>query len=49
MNWNVGEDVIIHPGVKDEEAERTFPGFRVVKPYLRYTTLSKEMVVSARV
>jgi alkyl hydroperoxide reductase subunit AhpC len=41
INWNPGDDVIIHPGVKDDEAKAMFPGFRVVKPYLRYTTMPK--------
>jgi len=49
VNWNPGEDVIIHPGVKDPEAEILFPNFRIVKPYLRYTPLSKEAVVASRV
>jgi hypothetical protein len=42
INWNVGEDVIIHPSVNNEEAKTLFPEFRIVKPYLRYTPLSKE-------
>ncbi|KAH8791024.1 mitochondrial peroxiredoxin PRX1 [Hyaloscypha finlandica] len=49
VNWNPGEDVIVHPSVKDEEAKTLFPEFRVVKPYLRYTTLSKEALVASRV
>jgi len=42
INWNVGEDVIVHPSVNNEEAKILFPEFRTVKPYLRYTPLSKE-------
>jgi alkyl hydroperoxide reductase subunit AhpC len=42
INWNVGEDVIIHPSVNNEEAQTLFPEFRTVKPYLRYTPLSKK-------
>ena len=35
-NWNKGEDVIIVPAVKNEEAESLFPnGWRSVKPYIR--------------
>ena len=35
-NWNKGEDVIIVPAVKNEEAESLFPnGWRTVKPYIR--------------
>lgn len=37
-DWKDGEDCIITPAVKDEEATTLFPkGFRRVKPYLRYT------------
>jgi len=42
INWTVGDDVIVHPGVKGEEAERLFPKMKVVKPYLRFTPLPKE-------
>ena len=37
-DWKQGEDVIITPAVSDEEAEERFPGFKTVKPYLRYTS-----------
>jgi len=43
-NWSPGEDVIIHPTVKNEDVPRLFPKFRVVKPYLRYTPLGKEAI-----
>lgn len=37
-NWEHGQDVVITPGVKDEEIEAKFPkGHTRVKPYLRYT------------
>eukprot|EP00276_Gloeochaete_wittrockiana_P014703 CAMPEP_0184345322 /NCGR_PEP_ID=MMETSP1089-20130417/13748_1 /TAXON_ID=38269 ORGANISM="Gloeochaete wittrockiana, Strain SAG46.84" /NCGR_SAMPLE_ID=MMETSP1089 /ASSEMBLY_ACC=CAM_ASM_000445 /LENGTH=226 /DNA_ID=CAMNT_0026675575 /DNA_START=68 /DNA_END=748 /DNA_ORIENTATION=- len=37
-NWQPGEDVIIPPSIKDEEASNIFPkGFTTVKPYLRFT------------
>lgn len=36
VNWQDGEDVIIVPTVKDEEAKTLFPeGWKAVKPYLR--------------
>ncbi|KAJ3074240.1 hypothetical protein HDU98_011808 [Podochytrium sp. JEL0797] len=38
-NWNVGGDVIVHNSIQGEEAEKLFPGFRTVKPYLRFTQL----------
>ena len=36
-DWKQGEDVIITAAVSNEEAEQRFPGFKTVKPYLRYT------------
>lgn len=37
-NWNEGEDVIVVPAIKTEDAIVKFPkGVKVVKPYLRYT------------
>jgi hypothetical protein len=49
INWTPGDDVIIHSGVDDKEASTLFPNYRTVKPYLRYTPLSKEAVLSSRV
>ena len=35
-NWKKGEDVVILPAVKNEEAEKIYPdGWETVKPYLR--------------
>lgn len=37
-NWENGEDVIIGLGVPTEQIDEKFPlGYRIVKPYLRYT------------
>ena len=36
-DWRHGEDVIIVPAVSNEDAEKRFPGFKTVKPYLRTT------------
>lgn len=37
-NWKDGEDVIIVPAIKDEEADKKFPkGYKKIKPYLRVT------------
>ncbi|MDT8414387.1 MAG: peroxiredoxin [Flavobacteriaceae bacterium] len=41
-NWNEGEDVVIAPAVSNEDAEKRFPGFKTVKPYLRYTQAPKK-------
>ncbi|KXL45218.1 hypothetical protein M433DRAFT_58164 [Acidomyces richmondensis BFW] len=41
IDWLPGDDVIVHPGVKDEEAKIIFPDYRIVKPYLRFTPLPK--------
>jgi glutaredoxin/glutathione-dependent peroxiredoxin len=48
INWNPGDDVIIHPSVNNDEARTLFPNFRIVKPYLRYTPLTKEAVLASR-
>ena len=37
VNWKQGEDVIITPAVTNEEAAKSFPGFKTIKPYLRTT------------
>ena len=34
-DWKQGEDVVILPGVSDDEAAELFPGYTTVKPYLR--------------
>lgn len=37
VNWVPGEKVIVHPSVQSgEEAEKLFPGYETVKPYLRF-------------
>lgn len=36
-NWKSGGDVIITGAVSNEEAEKKFPGYTTVKPYLRTT------------
>tara|TARA_Y100000590_G_C15359714_1_gene878453 strand:+ start:41 stop:703 length:663 start_codon:yes stop_codon:yes gene_type:complete len=36
VNWQKGEEVIIKPSVKDDEAKKLFPnGWKTIKPYLR--------------
>ena len=41
-NWKKGEDVIIVPAVKDEEAKNLFPdGWKSPKPYIRFVKQSK--------
>jgi alkyl hydroperoxide reductase subunit AhpC len=47
INWVPGDDVIVHPSVKNEEAKTLFPDFRIVKPYLRFTPLPKEKTSAA--
>jgi alkyl hydroperoxide reductase subunit AhpC len=34
-NWKQGEDIIIGGAVSNEEADKLFPGYKTVKPYLR--------------
>ncbi len=36
-NWKQGDDVIITAAVSNEEANKVFPGYKTVKPYLRTT------------
>jgi alkyl hydroperoxide reductase subunit AhpC len=36
-NWKQGDDVIITGAVSNEEADKIFPGYKLVKPYLRTT------------
>ncbi|MDR1988666.1 MAG: peroxiredoxin [Acidobacteriaceae bacterium] len=40
-DWKPGEDVIIVPGVSDEDAKKRFPGYVAKKPYLRVTPQPK--------
>ncbi|PHH59188.1 hypothetical protein CDD81_3656 [Ophiocordyceps australis] len=39
IDWVPGNDVIVANSVKEDEAKKLFPNHRVIKPYLRYTTL----------
>ena len=42
VNWKQGDDVIIVPSVKDEDAQKLFPqGWKTLKPYLRIVKLAK--------
>jgi alkyl hydroperoxide reductase subunit AhpC len=41
VNWKQGEDVIITTAVSNEDAEKKFPGYRTIKPYLRMTPQPK--------
>jgi alkyl hydroperoxide reductase subunit AhpC len=40
-DWKQGEDVIITGAVSNEDADKTFPGYKTVKPYLRTTKQPK--------
>ncbi|KAH7058987.1 hypothetical protein B0J12DRAFT_708894 [Macrophomina phaseolina] len=42
INWVPGDDVIVHPSVKTEDAQKIYPNLKIVKPYLRFTPLPKE-------
>ncbi len=42
VNWKEGDEVVILPSIKNEEADKLFPqGYREIKPYLRMTTVKK--------
>jgi alkyl hydroperoxide reductase subunit AhpC len=40
-NWQVGGDVIITGAVSNEDADKIFPGYKTIKPYLRTTEQPK--------
>ena len=40
-NWKQGEDVIITGAVSNDDANKIFPGYKTVKPYLRTTAQPK--------
>jgi len=40
-DWKVGDDVIIAGAVSNEEADKLFPGYKTIKPYLRTTAQPK--------
>jgi thioredoxin-dependent peroxiredoxin len=42
VNWKQGEDVIIVPALKNEDAAKLFPdGWKTLKPYLRVVAQPK--------
>jgi alkyl hydroperoxide reductase subunit AhpC len=47
INWVPGDDVIVHPSVKTEQAREIFPDIKIIKPYLRTTPLPKEKTSAA--
>lgn len=47
INWVPGDDVIVHPAVKTEEAKNIWPDLKIVKPYLRFTPLPREKTSAA--
>jgi len=47
-DWKQGEDVIIAGSVSNEQADKQFPGYKTVKPYLRTTKQPQEEAVLAK-
>jgi len=47
INWVPGDDVIVAPPVKTEDAKKIWPEMRIVKPYLRFTPLDKSKTSAA--
>jgi glutaredoxin/glutathione-dependent peroxiredoxin len=47
IDWLPGQDVIVHPSVKTEDAKTIWPELKIVKPYLRFTPLAKEKTSAA--
>jgi hypothetical protein len=42
-----GDDVIVHPSVKTEQAKEIWPEMKIIKPYLRVTPLPKDKTTAA--
>jgi peroxiredoxin len=40
-DWKQGQDVVILPSVSKDDADKLFPGYKTVKPYLRTTPQPK--------
>jgi glutaredoxin/glutathione-dependent peroxiredoxin len=47
INWVPGDDVIVHPSVKTEQAKEIWPEMKIIKPYLRTTPLPKDKTTAA--
>ena len=47
LTISAGDDVIVHPSVKTEQAKEQYPHLKIVKPYLRFTPLPKEQTSAA--
>jgi len=47
INWVPGDDVIVAPSVKTEDAQKIWPEMKIVKPYLRFTPLPKDKTSAA--
>lgn len=47
INWVPGDDVIVAPVVKTEQAKELWPELKIIKPYLRTTPLPKEKTTAA--
>jgi alkyl hydroperoxide reductase subunit AhpC len=47
INWVPGDDVIVHPTVKTEDAKQIYPDLKIIRPYLRVTPLPKEKTSAA--
>ena len=40
-NWKQGEDIILGGAITNDEADKLFPGYKTVKPYLRTASAPK--------
>jgi len=47
INWVPGDDVIVAPPVKTEDAQKLWPEMKIIRPYLRTTPLPKEKTSAA--
>jgi len=42
INWQPGDDVIVHPKIQTDKAKEIYPEVKIIKPYFRVTPLPKE-------
>lgn len=47
INWVPGDDVIVAPPVKTEDAQKLWPEMKIIRPYLRTTPLPKAQTSAA--
>ena len=49
MNWQKGEDVIVVPGLSDEQATEKFGSFDAQTPYLRVVPMHLTIIIGGAI